>query len=359
MTDVRSQQGFSLQAPGPMAVAIWLFFVAAMIVAMVVVGGLTRLTGSGLSITEWDPIVGAIPPLSDAAWQDAFHKYQQIPQYLHENSGMTLDGFKGIFWWEWAHRLLGRAIGFVFFVPFVWFAYTGAITRAEWPRMIVLFVLGGLQGVVGWWMVASGLEFRDSVSQYRLAAHLGVALLLLGAIFWTGLEYWRGKTPVVAKSRYITWSYVLIALIFFQMLLGAFVAGLHAGLIYNNWPMMGWRWTPEGAFFNTPWWINFFENAGLVQFNHRIVAYLVMAVALPLGWRLRKEKPGKTVVDAAGFVFVLTCTQVLLGIMTLRTHVLIWLAAMHQINAALLLCAAIWLTYELRRLSAGVVVKHN
>jgi cytochrome c oxidase assembly protein subunit 15 len=351
MTAVRPEQGSSLQAPGRKSVGIWLLVVGALIVAMIVVGGLTRLTGSGLSITEWDPIMGAIPPLSDAAWQRAFAEYRQIPQYAHLNAGMTLEGFKAIYWWEWTHRLLGRVIGFAFLLPFVWFAWTGAIARREWPRMVVLFVLGGLQGAVGWWMVTSGLEFRDEVSQYRLAIHLAVALLLLVAILWTALEYLRSPsgTSVARTSSLSKWAIALSGLIFVQMLLGALVAGLHAGLIYNTWPMMDYGWLPEGAFFNTPWWINFFENPGLVQFDHRMVAYAVMAVALPLGWRVRKLKPGKEAVNAAGFVFWLTITQVLLGIMTLRTHVVVWLAALHQLNAALLLCAAIWLAFELSR----------
>ncbi|HEY1708415.1 MAG TPA: COX15/CtaA family protein [Rhizomicrobium sp.] len=355
MTDIPVSRGFSLRAPGRTAVGVWLLVVAAMVIAMVVVGGLTRLTGSGLSITEWDPILGAIPPLSDSVWQDAFHKYQQIPQYSDLNAGMTLDGFKAIYWWEWTHRLLGRTIGLVFFVPFVWFAWTGAIARKEWPRMIVLFGLGGLQGAVGWWMVESGLEVRDSVSQYRLAIHLGVAVLLLGALLWTALEYLRstdarGTKPVSVTLR--AWSVALVGLIYVQMLLGALVAGLHAGLIYNNWPMMGWHWLPEGPFFNTPWWINFFENPGLAQFDHRMVAYAVLLIALPLAWRIRQLQPAKRAVDAAGFVFVLTITQVLLGIVTLRTHVYIPVAMLHQLTAALLFCSAVWLAFELRRLYA-------
>jgi len=352
MDVVRTEQGVSLQAPGRRAVGFWLLFVAALIVAMVVVGGLTRLTGSGLSITEWDPIIGALPPLNDAAWSAAFAKYQLIPQYAHLNAGMSLSDFKAIYWWEWTHRFLGRAIGFVFFLPFVWFAWTGAIARREWPRMLLLFVLGGLQGLVGWWMVMSGLEVRDSVSQYRLAIHLGVALLLLGAIVWTALEYLREPRSALSNSvPQSRWAFALVGVIYLQMLLGALVAGLHAGLIYNTWPMMDYHWLPEGAFFNSPWWLNFFENPGLVQFDHRIAAYAVMAIALPLAWNVRKLKPGKDAVNAAGFVFWLTIAQVLLGIMTLRTHVLVPLAALHQLNAALLLCAAIWLAFELR--SAG------
>ena len=181
------------------AVGVWLLAVALVILGMITIGGLTRLTGSGLSITEWKPIMGALPPLSDAAWQDAFTKYQQIPQYRLENHGMSLEAFKGIFWWEWGHRLLGRLLGVVFFVPFVWFAFIGAIKRSEWPRMLLLFALGGLQGFIGWWMVTSGFEVRTSVSQYRLAIHLGAALLLLIAILWIALEYLHLPSPPLGE----------------------------------------------------------------------------------------------------------------------------------------------------------------
>ena len=218
---------------------------------MITVGGLTRITGSGLSITEWNPIMGAIPPISDAAWQDAFSKYQHIPQYIRQNRGMSLAEFKGIFWWEWAHRFLGRLLGVVFFAPFVWFAWMGAIKRAEWPRMLLLFALGGLQGFVGWWMVESGLETRVSVSQYRLAIHLGVALILLVAILWTALEYLRspqsGRSHIAARWAGGGWAIAVVVLVYLQMLLGALVAGLHAGLIYNTWPLMDGRAIPEDA----------------------------------------------------------------------------------------------------------------
>src|SRR5580700_5947959 len=202
------------------AAGLWLLAIALVILAMVTIGGLTRITGSGLSITEWDPIMGAIPPLNGAQWADAFAKYRQIPQYAIENSGMTLDGFKGIFWWEWTHRFLGRLLGVLFFVPFVWFAFVGAIRRTDWPRMLVLFALGGLQGFIGWWMVESGLETRVSVSQYRLAIHLGTAILLLGAILWIALEYLKSKK---SRPQPATPAYALIALVYCQMLLGALV----------------------------------------------------------------------------------------------------------------------------------------
>ena len=355
------------------AVAFWLFAVAAIVLGMVALGGLTRLTGSGLSITQWDPIMGAIPPMSDAAWHAAFAKYQQIPQYRLENFRMTLDGFKAIFWWEWTHRLLGRIVGFAFAVPCLLFFWTGAIRRAEWPRMLLLFALGGLQGVVGWWMVMSGLETRVSVSQYRLAIHLGVAIILLGALLWIALEYLHTETPSPSRSGGEGWgegvsaasaaaatpsprplphmrggegvAYLLIGLIYLQMLLGALVAGLHAGLIYNTWPSMDGRVFPELNFT----WTSFFEDPGLAQFDHRIGAYIVFVTALVLAFRIRSTKPSRMAVNAAGLVAALAVFQVVLGIVTLVTQVPVALAAAHQLTAALLFCAVIWQAFELRR----------
>ena len=351
------------------AVGFWLLSVAVIIIAMVVIGGLTRLTGSGLSITQWDPIMGAIPPLNDAQWHDAFAKYQQIPQYRLENHGMTLDGFKAIFWWEWTHRFLGRLLGFVFFVPFVWFAWTGAIARKEWPRMVLLFALGGLQGFVGWWMVQSGLETRVSVSQYRLAIHLGVAIVLLGAILWTALQYLRipspprsggegqGEgaaqdvrhplTPALSPGggegvRIL--SLLLVALVYVQMLLGALVAGLHAGLIYNTWPSMDGRVFPELKFT----WTSFFEDPGLAQFDHRMGAYIVFIVAMALTGMVHGRKLGGYAAKAASLVGGLVLFQVGLGIATLLWQAPLGLSALHQLTAALLFSAAVWQTFELR-----------
>jgi cytochrome c oxidase assembly protein subunit 15 len=325
------------------AVGYWLLAVALVILAMITIGGLTRLTGSGLSITEWDPIMGAIPPLNHAEWAEAFAKYRHIPQYLLEHRGMSLEGFKAIFWWEWTHRLLGRLLGVIFFVPFVWFAAVGAIKRSDWPRMLILFALGALQGFVGWWMVESGLEVRVSVSQYRLAIHLGTALLLLVAILWIALEYLRAPSgpPRPAKR-----GFVMAGLVYFQMLLGALVAGLHAGLIYNTWPDMNGGFLPEFPFFKSPWWINFFENDGLAQFDHRIGAYIVGGMAAFIyargirmtGWAKKSAKA----------VAMITAIQIFLGIATLLLMAPESLAAVHQVTAALLLCAAVWHAYELR-----------
>ena len=335
------------------AVAFWLFAVAAIVLGMVVLGGLTRLTGSGLSITEWDPIMGTIPPMSDAAWHAAFAKYQQIPQYRLENHGMTLDGFRAIFWWEWTHRLLGRGVGFAFAVPCLLFCFTGAIGRAQWPRMGLLFALGGLQGVVGWWMVMSGLETRVAVSQDRLAIHLGVAIILLGALLWTALEYLRSSSlppsgDAEAPKALRVGGAALVALIYLQMLLGALVAGLHAGLVYNTWPSMDGRLFPENPFSASPWWRSFFDDPGLAQFDHREVAYAVLVVALGLAWHVRRSRPSERAVTASGAVAFLVVTQVVLGVVTLVSQAPLGLAAAHQLTAAALFCAAVWQAFELR-----------
>jgi cytochrome c oxidase assembly protein subunit 15 len=345
------------------AVGLWLLAIAAVIMGMVTIGGLTRITGSGLSITEWDPIMGAIPPLNDTQWADAFAKYQLIPQYLIENRGMTLEGFKGIFWWEWTHRFLGRLLGLLFIAPFLWFAWAGAIRKSEWPRFVVLFLLGGLQGFIGWWMVESGLETRIAVSQYRLAIHLGAAILLLGAILWIALEYIRdlksksqpagakpGEVVTGSPSRFATNNSVrafgMAALVYIQMLLGALVAGLHAGLLYNTWPDMDGRVFPENPFGISPWWLNPFENPGLAQFDHRIGAYIVAGLAIYI-YTKGIALAGAAKISAK-LVATLVAVQIALGIITLLMQAPEGLAALHQVTAATLFCAAIWHAYELK-----------
>ena len=324
------------------AVGVWLLLMAAIIMAMITIGGLTRITGSGLSITEWDLLMGAIPPLGDAQWAEAFAKYRQIPQYRIEHLGMSLDAFQSIFWWEWTHRFLGRLLGAAFALPFLWFAWRGAIKRADWPRFVILFLLGGLQGFIGWWMVQSGLETRVSVSPYRLAIHLGAALLLLVALLWIALEYLRpGKSTGMSKR-----ATLFGVLVYGQMLLGALVAGLHAGLVYNTWPDMNGRLLPEGVFSKSPWWINFFENEGLVQFDHRIGAYTVAAAA---AWvYVRAINFTGLVKTSAKLIAGITVVQIGLGIATLLLMAPEALAALHQVTAATLLCAAVWHAYEMR-----------
>ena len=365
------------RTPSRRAVGWWLIVVAFLIACMVTIGGLTRLTGSGLSITEWQPVTGVVPPLGDGAWQSEFAKYQHIPQYILEHRGMSLADFKAIYWWEWTHRLLARLLGVVFLLPFLWFAFTRAIPRDGIPRMVVLFALGGLQGFVGWWMVESGLETRVSVSQYRLAIHLGVAIILLGAILWTAFEYlspalrgrWRAErstegatsaansplhrprheagvdTSSVSGGGTLAW--VFLALVYVQMLLGAIVAGLQAGLVYNTWPSMDGRVFPEGAFFSKPWWINFFENAGLAQFDHRIGAYIVAGFAAYL-W-VRARKCSGMIRASADLLAAVAAAQIVLGIVTLISQAPVALAALHQATAVALFTAALWHLFEQTR----------
>jgi cytochrome c oxidase assembly protein subunit 15 len=325
---------------------------AVLVAAMVTLGGLTRLTGSGLSITEWKPVTGIIPPLTLDTWQTAFEKYQQIPQYRFQNHEMSLAQFQTIFWWEWTHRLLGRLLAIVFLLPFAIFAATGAIVRRDSPRMLLLFALGGLQGAVGWWMVESGLETRVSVSQYRLAIHLGVALLLFGALLWSAFDYLReprsSAQAIRARDTIATLSWSLVVLVTIQMLLGAIAAGLHAGLIYNTWPSMDGRVFPEGAFVLQPQWRNFFENPGLAQFDHRIVAYIVAAAALAFWIGVRRTPAPPALRTGSNAFLALVLVQIALGIFTLLNQAPLALAALHQATAVALLAAALWNAFEVQ-----------
>jgi cytochrome c oxidase assembly protein subunit 15 len=327
------------------AVGLWLFAIAALIGLMVVLGGLTRLTGSGLSITEWQPVTGIIPPLSQSDWQAEFAKYQGTPQYELINRGLGLSGFKTIYWWEWSHRMLGRVLGAVFLVPFILFYRQRRIDRALGVRLVVIFLLGGAQGALGWWMVQSGFEpSRIAVSQYRLAAHLGLAIALFGYVFWSALETIGAARTELRLDRFRVGAAVLAALIFLQMLLGALMAGLSAGRAFSDWPTYGGRWIPPGLYDLEPWWINHFENPALVHFQHRTVAYLVAALAVLLfaGLRGHADKPARI---AGVHVLALTVVQVILGIVTVTSLVALPLAALHQICALALFASALWLVY--------------
>lgn len=317
-------------------VRVWLSVVALMIVAMVVVGGATRLTNSGLSITEWKPIHGVIPPLNDAEWQEEFLKYQQIPEYQQINKGMSLDAFKSIFWWEWAHRLLGRLIGVVVLVPLVAFWVTGRIEPALKPRVVVIFLLGGLQGAVGWWMVSSGLVERTDVSQYRLAIHLTLAVVILAYIVWVV----RGLSPsplCTSRWRLRGVAALVVALTFVQIFLGALVAGLDAGMTFNTWPLMDGALVPSGLFIQEPWWRNLFENVATVQFDHRLGAYVLFAVAWIHAWQARGTGNGRSAAIVAGLVTLQAC----LGIATLLLVVSLDVALTHQLGAVVVLIAAV------------------
>ena len=334
------------------ALRIWLATLALLIVVMILLGGATRLTDSGLSITEWRPIMGVVPPLSDADWDKAFAAYQKIPQYTELKRGMSLDEFKTIFWWEWAHRFLGRVIGVVFFVPFVGFWLAGYIPRAYLPRLIGMFLLGGLQGVVGWYMVRSGLVDRTDVSQYRLATHFGTALLILGYTLWLLFGLGANEQPVRegAGSRGPTWvAGSILGLIFLQLLAGALVAGLDAGFGFNTWPLIDGAFVPNGLGEASPWYLNLFENPLTVQFDHRMLGYTVVIVALAqLAWLTLKRAPSPLIGSALTFA-LLALLQAVLGVWTLLLAVPIPLGLAHQAGAVAVFCAAVyhmWLTTQ-------------
>lgn len=313
----------------------WLGIVAAMIVAMVLVGGATRLTESGLSITEWKPVTGALPPLTDADWTAAFEAYKQIPQYRELNHGMSLGEFKNIFWWEWSHRLLGRTIGMVFLLPFLFFLWRRKVPAELKKPLWIIFALGGVQGFVGWWMVASGLTHRVEVSQYRLAAHLILALIIFAAIVWT-MRRMRARPSVQASARLRATSVVLFALTFVQIYFGALVAGLRAGRVYNTWPEIDGGLIPAGdrLWFETPWWRNLFDNPLTVQFQHRMTAYLLLTLAV-LHTIDALRRPA--VRSGALWLLAAILLQATLGIMTLLQQVPLDLALTHQAVAIVVL----------------------
>jgi cytochrome c oxidase assembly protein subunit 15 len=334
-----AEHTLSLAVPGrppdPAPVRRWLYVVALLIIAMVVVGGATRLTQSGLSITEWQPIHGVVPPLTAAEWQEEFQKYQAIPQFKLLNPNMGLDEFKGIFWWEWAHRLLGRLIGLVVLVPLVFFVATGRIDRALVPKLAAIFVLGGIQGAIGWWMVESGLAERTSVSQYRLAIHLTLACGLLAYVLWVA----RGLRPTtrVAPARLRLTATLLVGLVFIQIFLGGIVAGLHAGLISDTWPLMQGSIIPPDVASDVPLWRNLFENPVTAQFDHRLVAYAVFLVAVVQVVQARGTPFHRRAVAVLGIVTL----QAALGIATIMTAVPFWLALLHQFVAVGVLSHAV------------------
>jgi len=329
----------SVPATRRRAVRLWLWSVAALIFAMVLVGGATRLTESGLSITEWQPVTGTLPPLSEAAWQAEFEKYQAIPQYHALNQGMSLADFKTIFWWEWSHRLLGRLILAAFLLPFLWFLWRGWIEPGLRRPLWAIFGLGALQGAVGWWMVASGLAGRIEVSQYRLALHLTLACLIYVAILWAAERQRAAPAHAAVPLRLRAGAAALLVLVLAQIYLGALVAGLRAGLIYNTWPAIDGGFVPDATrlFFDHPLWRNFFENTLTVQFDHRMLAYTVLLVAL-----LHAADALRARVAASGAVR-LACAvtlQAALGVWTLLEQAPLALALTHQAMALVVLTLA-------------------
>jgi cytochrome c oxidase assembly protein subunit 15 len=330
-------------------IALWLLVCAGLVFAMVVLGGVTRLTRSGLSIVEWQPLMGAIPPLSEADWLALFEKYKLTPEYLKVNVGMDLAGFKGIFWLEYLHRLLGRLIGIAFLLPFLYFLIRRQIDKPLVPKLVALFVLGGLQGLMGWLMVASGLVDMPRVSPYRLTAHLGLALLIYGYILWValGLLYPRAEAgPELRPLR--RRGVALTALIVVTFLAGGFVAGTRAGFVFNDWPWMHGRLIPDGLYAMSPLWVDVFENVATVQFHHRLLAYaLVLAVPL-FWWRARAAGLPARARGALPWLLAALAAQVLLGILTLVYVVPVPLAALHQAGALVLFTLALYLNHALR-----------
>lgn len=322
------------------AVALWLFAVAGLVALMVVIGGLTRLTESGLSMVEWKPITGWLPPLSEAAWAAEFEKYKQFPEYQKVNIGMTLEGFKGIFWLEYIHRLLGRLIGLAFAIPMLLFWIGGRIPAGMKPHLLLMFVLGGSQGALGWFMVASGLVDHPDVSHYRLTAHLGLAFLIYAYLLWGGLSLLRHGRMVAARGGGI--AAVLTVAVFLQILSGGLVAGLNAGLAHNTWPLMDGAFIPDGLLIAQPWWSNIFENAMTVQFQHRMLAYAVFVLALVTSVLLRGRAP----VGLRHGLLSAVLLQVGLGIATLLHHVPVWLGTLHQAGAVAVLGVAVTLWHD-------------
>jgi heme a synthase len=325
------------------AVQLWLYAVAALVLAMVLVGGATRLTESGLSITEWKPVTGVLPPLSHDAWQAVFEQYRATPQYRAMNGSMSLEAFKTIYWWEWAHRLLGRVVGVAFLLPFLFFLWRGWVASSLQPRLWLIFGLGALQGAVGWWMVASGLAERVEVSQYRLATHLLLACLIYVALIFTARRLNARAAPFATlPGRIRTGAIALLVLVLAQIYLGALVAGLRAGYAYNTWPLIDGGLVPDAGrlFFVAPLWRNVFENILTVQFDHRMFAYVIFLVALLHAIDVAGAAVPRRVRTSAFVLFAAILLQIALGIATLLWVVPLSLALLHQAAAMLVLTAA-------------------
>ncbi len=321
------------------AIVIWLLAMCALVALMIVVGGATRLTDSGLSIVEWRPVTGAVPPLSHADWLAEFEKYKTIPEYHQVNLGMSLDEFKTIYWWEWGHRFLGRVIGLAFLIPFIVFAATRRLSRTLGVKLLAVFILGGLQGALGWWMVSSGLSERVDVSQYRLAAHLGLAMLLYAAMAWIALDLLEENGR--GRHRLAPFAIVLAIGVYAQIILGAFVAGLRAGRVYNTWPLMEGNFVPEAYFAGAPRFADLFETAAAAQFNHRLGAYALVAAALAFMIAARKT----VLAPRAGLLLLAVLMQGALGVWTVVAATPLELGLAHQAMAILVLTAALYLAH--------------
>lgn len=335
--------------PRPAALARWLWAVALLVIIVVGVGGITRLTESGLSITEWRPVSGVLPPLSEAGWIAEFEKYKQIPEYKEINLGMTLAGFKAIFFWEWLHRILGRLVGMALVVPLAWYAWRRAIPAGYGPRLIALAALVGLQGAIGWWMVASGLEYRVDVSHFRLATHLLTALFLLGGLVWTARDLGSlARDPAARPARLTGPAIGIIAILFVQLLLGAWVAGLNAGYVASTWPLMNDHFVPEGIDWAGGAWLALTNDPFLIHFLHRWWSW-VAAIALLLLARTLSRQGARI---EARLLALVIAAQMLLGIWTIVSGVSMWVAVWHQVTGAILVAIAAAALHRLGRRKA-------
>lgn len=324
------------------AVAIWLGACCVMVIAMMVIGAITRLTESGLSMVEWRPLIGALPPLTETEWQRVFDLYRQTSEYQLANEGMTLASFKAIFWWEYIHRLWGRLIGVVFALPFLWFLVCRRIPPGLTPHLGVLLALGAVQGVIGWWMVKSGFVDRTDVSQYRLTVHLGLAFVILGYMLWLTIGLARRSLKVAASGSVRLSGWALLALVFVTVCSGALVAGLNAGLVYNEWPLMGNGLVPAEYTELTPFWLNLFENPGAVQFDHRVMAYLTAFAVVAFCLAAFRAETSPQTRLAAVLLVGAVALQLTLGIATVVTAVPLSLGVLHQGGAILLFCLTVW-----------------
>ena len=328
-------------------VAAWLLACCGLVFLTVVIGGMTRLTHSGLSIVEWQPIVGVLPPLNDAQWEETFAKYRETPEFRVRNPDMDVAGFKRIFWWEYVHRLMGRLVGLAFLVPFAYFLARRMLEGELARRLVSIFILGAMQGALGWYMVKSGLVDDPRVSSVRLAAHLGLALLIFGLMFWEALTLLNPLRTVVtdpARRR----AGLMVALVFVQVLTGALVAAIRAGFAYNTWPMMGERWIPDEIMLLQPWWSNLVNNMATVQFVHRVFALVVVGMVVVTWARVREEPPNDRARAWSRALVAAAFLQAILGIGTLVMHVPLNLAALHQAGAVVLFSCAIGLRHALR-----------
>lgn len=331
-------------------VATWLFICAAMVFATLVVGGVTRLTHSGLSIVEWQPIVGTIPPLNLAEWEETFDKYKKTPEYEKVNHQMSLDEFKGIFWWEYFHRVLGRTIGMVFLFPFLYFLWRRKVDKPLVPKLIGIFILGGLQGAMGWYMVKSGLVDDPRVSQYRLTAHLSLAFVIFIAMVWVALGILNERVATVSESvaKLRRAGFWLAVLTFYMVVTGGFVAGIRAGKAYNTFPLMNGHVVPPEIFMIEPWYLNFFNNMATTQFDHRLGAWILAFLVPWLWWKVRNAPVVPRARLAASVLLLALAAQIALGITTLLLAVPVGFGAAHQGGAMVVFGLVLWLNHELR-----------